>query len=103
MRQITYAFKEQINNNPDIPAKNKCRAVDLNEIKTQHNALDYDLLYLATAIGVGTDTWSGSASYDIGDIVCYNYKLYENITGTNTQTSPANDSTNWQPISILVN
>jgi len=102
MRQITYDFKEQLNNNLDIPAKNKCQASDLNQIKTQHNALDYDLLNVATAIGVATDTWNKNSTYNIDDIVCYSYKLYRNKTGTNTSNSPANDSTNWEAISILV-
>lgn len=36
---ITYEDKEQINVNADIPAKNKCMASDLNEIKNALNTL----------------------------------------------------------------
>lgn len=56
---------------------------------------------LLAILGIKTDTWSSSDTYDTGDIVCYNRTLYENLTGNNS-TSPDTDTTNWQETSILV-
>lgn len=39
MPLITYADKVQLNNNPDIPDNQKCRAKDMNEIKKAINDL----------------------------------------------------------------
>lgn len=53
-------------------------------------------------IGLATDTWSSSGTYDENDIVVYHNKLYINLTGTNTATTPDNDTTNWSVTTILV-
>ncbi len=42
--------------------------------------------------------WKSSSSgevYSLNDIVNYNWRLYINITGTNTDTSPDSDAVNW--------
>ncbi|MBR2677820.1 MAG: hypothetical protein IKE63_00170 [Bacilli bacterium] len=52
-------------------------------------------------LGIKNDTWSSSNTYAIGDIVCYNRTLYQNLTGNNSG-SPDTDSTNWEETSILV-
>ena len=38
---------------------------------------------------------TNGGSYAINDIINYNGFIYRNITGTNTNTSPNNDATNW--------
>ena len=45
MSKITYENKEQLNTNENIPAKNKCMASDLNEIKEVVNENDTNALY----------------------------------------------------------
>lgn len=45
MSKITYENKEQLNTNENIPAKNKCMASDLNEIKSIVNENDTNALY----------------------------------------------------------
>ena len=45
MSKITYENKEQLNTNENIPAKNKCMASDLNEIKSVVNENDTNALY----------------------------------------------------------
>ena len=66
---------------------------------TNLNGAQTDILNM---IGLGSNTWSSSGTYAIGDIVVYDYKLYKNITGTNTNTNPSSDTTNWQETTILV-
>lgn len=91
MAKITYTDKEAINIDPSIPAKNKCMAVDLNEIKSVIN-MTLDTLKL------GTDTWNSNITYGLNAIVVYNNEVYENITGTSTTTNPSSDTTNWLKI-----
>ena len=54
-------------------------------------------------LGISSNTWSSSSTYAKNDIVAYNKKLYINLTGTNTATTPDNDTTNWSETTILVN
>lgn len=88
MAKITYTNKEAINIDPSIPDKNKCKADDLNEIKSVVN-MTLDTLKL------GTDTWSSSTTYGLNDVVVYKNEVYKNITGTSTSTNPSSDTTNW--------
>lgn len=88
MAKINYEDKVAINIDPTIPDINKCKAVDLNQIKKVVN-LTLDTLKL------GVDTWSSSGSYGINEIVVYENEVYENITGTSTSTNPKSDTTNW--------
>ena len=94
---VTYTDKVALYQNPDIADINKVNAADMNEIK---NAINETIL--TSLFGVATNTWVSQQGYAIGDIVIYNYKLYKNITGTNTQTNPESDTTNWKETSILV-
>lgn len=95
---ITYADKTYLNENADVPAINKVRDVDMNEIKKVVNETVLELL-----LGVSTDTWSSSGTYAIGDVVIYDFLLYANLTGTNTATTPDQDTTNWEQTTILTN
>ena len=91
MGKITYNDKVKINELPDVPAINKVRDVDMNEIKTSANDL-YD------ALGLGTDTFSTSTSYVVGDLVIYNGMIYKCITATSGAWNPAN----WSLVPIFV-
>ena len=77
---------------------------DLPSTDTPINAtnLNHNTGAFALLIGTKTDTWSSSSTYNVGDIICYKYKLYENKTGNNTSTAPNLDTTNWEETSILV-
>lgn len=93
---ITYQDKEALNQNPNIADINKVNDSDMNEIKNVVNGTILESLF-----GVSTNTWISQGAYSVGSIVIYNYKLYKNITGTNTQTTPENDTTNWQETNLL--
>lgn len=47
-------------------------------------------------LGLDVANWSSSNTYAKGDTVCYNNKIYYNLTGNNTSTNPASDTTNWE-------
>lgn len=79
----------------DIPEENKITADNMNSIKNGINTIA-ELLF-----GANGTTFNSSSKYTKGDIVSYNYKLYENLTGT-TGTDPSTDSENWSETSILV-
>lgn len=91
MGKITYNDKVKINELPDVPAINKVQDVDMNEIKTSVNTI-YD------ALGLGTDTFSTSTSYVVGDLVIYNGMIYKCITATSGAWNPAN----WSLVPIFV-
>lgn len=94
---MAYTKTQWVNNGePPIDATN------LNNI--EDGIFDNDALItkVLSAIGIATTTWSSSGTYAIDDIVVYNNKLYINLTGTNTATTPDSDSTNWAETSILV-
>lgn len=57
---------------------------------------------ILNVLGIRTDTWVSGATYAKGTVVTYNRNLYQNITGTNTSTTPDSDTTNWEETSILV-
>lgn len=91
MGKITYNDKVKINELTDVPAINKVQDVDMNEIKASVNTI-YD------ALGTGTDTYSTSTSYVVGDMVIYNGMIYECITAT----SGAWNSANWSLVPVFV-
>lgn len=51
--------------------------------------------------GIGTNTWASANTYQIDEVALYNNKLYKNLTGSNTSTTPDSDTTNWQEISLF--
>lgn len=71
MAQITYANKEFVNENANIPAINKVQDTDLNEIKSVINNT------ILTLLGLDTDTFSSSTAYSSGDMVVYDNKIYQ--------------------------
>lgn len=91
MGKITYNDKVKINELTDVPAINKVQDVDMNEIKTSVNTI-YD------ALGTGTDTYSASTSYVVGDMVIYDGMIYE----CTTATSGAWNSANWSLVPTFV-
>ena len=98
MAKIEFENKQALNENANIPDINKVKDSDLNEIKNVVNQTILNSLF-----GVYFDSWQSSETYSIGDIVIYDAILYENLTGTNTETTPDQDSTNWQVVNILLN
>jgi len=84
--------------NDQAPAIN---ATNLNHIETGIFNNDSKIAETLSTLGLATDTWDSSASYNENDIVIYNDKLYKNITGDYTTTNPAEDTTNWMAISVL--
>ena len=98
MAKIEFENKQALNENANIPDINKVKDSDLNEIKNVVNQTILNSLF-----GVYYDSWQSSETYSIGDIVIYDAILYENLTGTNTETTPDQDSTNWQVVNILLN
>lgn len=77
--------------NDTAPAIN---ATNLNNIETGIGDT-YNVL------GMNSNSWSASYTYNAGETALYNNKLYKNLTGTNTSTAPSSDTTNWLEISIL--
>lgn len=77
---------------------------DTNLNKIEDGIFNNDALIttILGVLGIATTTWSSSGTYAIDDIVVYNNKLYINLTGTNTATTPDQDSTNWNVTTILV-
>ena len=92
MGKITFNDKVKINELPDVPDINKVKDVDMNEIKTSVNTI-YD------ALGLGTDTYSTSTSYVVGDKVIYDGMIYE----CTTATSGAWNSANWSLVPVVEN
>lgn len=100
MAKIEFENKQALNENPSVPDINKVKDSDLNIIKQVGNQI-------LTTLGLYTDNWIVGDSlhedeYEIGDIVVYDNRLFENLTGNNTTTTPDQDTTNWQEIYILV-
>ena len=85
--------------NDQAPAIN---ATNLNKI--EQGIFDNDALAskILEILGIDNDTWVSTDTYALGDVVVYQNRLYENITGNYTTTNPASDTTNWQEITILV-
>ncbi len=77
---------------------------DTNLNKIEDGIFNNDALIttILGVLGIANTTWSSSGTYAIDDIVVYNNKLYINLTGTNTATTPDQDSTNWNVTTILV-
>ena len=93
MATINYADKVAINVNPNIPEINKVTDGNMNLIKQVGNQI-------LTTMGVYTDDWNSSTTYAIGDIVIYDNRIFRNLTGTNTETTPDQDTTNWEETTI---
>lgn len=93
MATINYADKVAINVNPNIPEINKVTDGNMNLIKQVGNQI-------LTTMGVYTDDWNSSSTYAIGDIVIYDNRIFRNLTGTNTETTPDLDTTNWEETTI---
>ena len=83
MSKITYEDKEQLNTNENIPAKNKCMASDLNEIKEVVNENDTNALYNTNVKTTKTDSDTDvySCSY-INESIKDKYTTDEQIVGT---------------------
>jgi len=76
--KIQYVNKEQMTSIPTVPAKNKCTADDLNEIKTVVNN-----------------------NADILDDAAYGTLLYQDVgTGTNTDITLSENSSNFSYFDI---
>ena len=84
--------------NDQAPAIN---ATNLNKIEQGIFDNDVNISGINETLGVDTNTWVGTTAYGEGDIVIYNDKIYQNITGTSTTTNPAEDTTNWDEITIF--
>ena len=95
MGLITYNDKQYLNNDTSIADENKAMDVDFNNIKKVTNDT-------VVGMGIQSDTWSSSDTYSIGDIVIFENKLYENLTGTNTTTTPDLDTTNWLIVPLFI-
>lgn len=90
MAMITYDDKSTLNPQPSVANANKVTDGDMNMIKAVINQTLFSLL------GLDVDNWASSNTYNIGDTCCYDNKIYMNLTGTNTATTPNNDTTNWE-------
>lgn len=84
--------------NDQAPAIN---ATNLNKIENGIFNNDNNISSINGTLGVDTNTWVGTTAYGEGDIVIYNDKIYQNISGTSTTTNPAEDTTNWDEITIF--
>lgn len=93
MATINYADKVAINVNPNIPEINKVTDGNMNLIKQVGNQI-------LTTMGVYTDDWNSATTYAIGEIAIYDNRIFKNLTGTNTATTPVEDTTNWLEVSI---
>lgn len=93
---IDYKDKKSYQTSSEYAAEYKCQASDLNNIKSSMNGL-LDLL------GLTANTWTSTGTYKKDEVVVYNNHLFSNLTGKNTTTSPEEDTTNWQPETILTN
>ena len=95
MATITYTDKVALNENSSIADINKVTDSDMNSIKNVVNGT------IIGGLGLQTDNWISGGTYNVGDLVIDDNKLYKNITGTNTNTAPNQDSTNWILIPII--
>lgn len=86
--------------NDTAPAIN---ATNLNKIEQGIFDNDSNISNVNETLGVDTNTWEGTTAYGEGDVVIYNNKIYQNITGTSTITNPEEDTTNWEDITIIDN
>lgn len=84
--------------NDQAPAIN---ATNLNKIENGIFNNDAIITSIMTTLGINSTTWVSTNTYVEGDSVVYNNKLYKNITGDYTTTSPDEDTTNWQETTLL--
>lgn len=82
MSKITYENKEQLNTNENIPAKNKCMASDLNEIKSIVNENDTNALYKKNVKTTKTDSDNDTYSCNyVNSALEEHYSTEETFTG----------------------
>ena len=82
MSKITYENKEQLNTNENIPAKNKCMASDLNEIKSIVNENDTNALYKKNVKTTKTDSDNDTYSCNyINSALEEHYSTEEQVIG----------------------
>ena len=93
MATLNYEDKVAINVNPNIPEKNKVTDGNMNLIKQVGNQI-------LTTMGVYTDNWSSSATYNVDETAIYDNRIFKNLTGTNTATTPDQDTTNWEETTL---
>ena len=100
MSKITYENKEQLNTNENIPAKNKCMASDLNEIKEIVNENDTNALYntnvKTSQTNSDTDVYSCNYVNKFDGVI-----LYEDETGINTTVNLNESVANYKYIDIF--
>lgn len=96
MAIINFTDKVALNDNPNVQDKNKVKDSDLNLIKQVGNQT-------IKTLGLYTDNWSSSGTYNIDDIVINDNRLFKNITGSYTTTEPKNDTLNWEETTIILN
>ena len=72
--------------------------IAITHIQTEGASYDARLDDLEAVTGTGTDTFSTSSTYEVGDVVVYENKLYRCITAI--ETAGAWDSTKWQEINL---
>ena len=80
---------------------------NLNQLKSNNktnlvNAINSNIDNFIDFLGLDVFTWSAEGMYEKGDIVYDNFKLYENLTGSNSTTEPAEDITNWRFIPMFI-
>lgn len=104
MAKITYVDKVTMNENPDIPAINKCQAADMNEIKNVVNSNDdelqainkYNLSYSTNEQSTG-NTW-------IDGKTIYSKTILKSVTSLSNSTTVAVNISNIDAVvSLTVN
>ena len=93
MAIVNFADKEALYENPNIAEKNKITDANINLIKQVSQQTQ-------KTIGVFTDDWTSGSTYNVGDIAIYDNRVFQNLTGTNTATTPDQDTTNWVETTI---
>lgn len=93
MAIVNFADKEALYENPNIAEKNKITDANINLIKQVSQQTQ-------KTIGVFTDDWTSASTYNVGDIAIYDNRVFQNLTGTNTATTPDQDATNWVETTI---
>ena len=117
---IKTSLKDEINNNKNLTDEEltklnelydkikKLEASDINQVNSQINDVHDELSQNITnnynsfiyKIYDGIEDWSADNSYTPNTYIMYKNVLYRNITGNNTDKSPAEDKDNWQEASI---
>lgn len=99
MSKISYTDKVDLYTDTSIADINKVKASDMNSIKTIVNDNYDEFLNIMYALGLGSDTYSTSTSYSVGDMVIHNHQIYE----CTTATSGTWDDSDWTLVPIITN